>query len=171
MRWKLFALIAVGRGQVLREITPAQCETLHHWLYGLSKIAPFAVATTEAPHFRRVAFTKMRGEGMPVAKIRETSSGRGFGIRDGNGIMFISHTGDVYPSGFLPLQAGRVQTESVVEIYRQSEVFRAIRQTAMYKGRCGRCEFKAICGGSRARAYAKYGDPLESDPLCVYEPN
>jgi radical SAM protein len=170
MRWSLFFLIAVGRGQMLGEITPERCEAIHHWLYERSKEAPFAVATTEAPHFRRVACTSMRAEGIPWVRMRQTPVGRGFGIRDGNGIMFISHTGDVYPSGFLPLKAGNVRRSDIVEIYRASEVFVTLRQTARLKGRCGRCEFKAICGGSRARAYAKSGDALETDPLCAYQP-
>lgn len=170
MRWSLFFLIQVGRGQGLREVTAAQCENLHHWLYDLSKKAPFAVATTEAPHFRRVVLARMQAEGIATARIRRTPVGRGFGIRDGNGIMFISHTGDVYPAGFLPLVAGNVRTSHIVEIYRGSEVFKNIRQTTRLKGRCGCCEFKEICGGSRARAYAKNGDPLETDPLCAYEP-
>ncbi|MFQ5849565.1 MAG: TIGR04053 family radical SAM/SPASM domain-containing protein [Candidatus Binatia bacterium] len=170
MRWSLFSLIAVGRGSTLREITPEQCETLHHWLYEISKEGPFAVATTESPHFRRVAVARMRAEGIPLARIRETSVGRGFGIRDGNGIMFISHTGDVYPSGFLPLTTGNVRMADIVGIYRESEVFRVIRQTSRFRGRCGWCEFKEICGGSRARAYAMTGDFLETDPLCAYDP-
>jgi radical SAM protein len=170
MRWKLFTLIAVGRGRLLREITPRQYEAMHHWLHYLSREAPFAVATTEAPHFRRVALTRMRAEGMPWKEIRSTPVGRGFGIRDGNGVMFISHTGDVYPSGFLPLVAGNVREEHVAEIYRQAELFTKIRDTAEFTGRCGRCGFKEICGGSRARAYARYGDYLAEDPACRYQP-
>ena len=171
MRWSLFYLIGVGRGGALREVSPEQCEALHHWLYYISKDAPFVVATTEAPHFRRVTLAGMRSAGIPLARIRETRAGRGFGIRDGNGIMFISHTGDICPSGFLPLVAGNVRTADAVEIYRDSEVFQNIRQTVRFKGKCGICEFREICGGSRARAYATTGDFLETDPLCAYEPN
>jgi len=170
MRWSLFFLIQVGRGQTLRAMSPERCEGLHHWLYGLSKQSPFAVATTEAPHYRRVALTRMREEGIALAKILQTPVGRGFGIRDGNGIMFISHTGDVYPSGFLPLVAGNVRTKDIIEIYRESEIFRKIRQTSSFQGRCGRCEFREICGGSRARAFATYGDCQAEDPACSYEP-
>jgi len=169
-RWSLFYLIAVGRGRVLTEVAPDRCEALHHWLYEVSKEAPFTVATTEAPHFRRVALTRMRVEGIPWAKIRETPVGRGSGIRDGNGIMFISHTGDIYPSGFLPLVAGNVRSAHIEEVYRESEIFRRIRQTGGFKGRCGLCEFREICGGSRARAYATYGDYLAEDPACSYRP-
>jgi len=164
-------VIGVGRGGALREVSPEQCEALHLWLYSISKDAPFVVATTEAPHFRRVTLAGMRSAGIPLARIRESRAGRGFGIRDGNGIMFISHTGDVCPSGFLPLVAGNVRTSDVVEVYRHSEIFQKIRQTERFKGKCGICEFREVCGGSRARAYASSGDPLESDPLCAYEPS
>jgi radical SAM protein len=170
MRWKLFTLIGVGRGRTLRELTPEQCESLHHWICDISKESPFPVATTEAPHFRRVAVTRMRARGIPLAAIEKTPVGRGFGIRDGNGVMFISHTGSVYPSGFLPLSAGNVRSADVVELYRTSKLFRGLRLTRLFKGKCGRCEFREICGGSRARAYARHGDPFESDPLCAYEP-
>jgi radical SAM protein with 4Fe4S-binding SPASM domain len=170
MRWSLFFLIAVGRGRVLREVAPEECETIHHWLYDISGTVPFAVATTEAPHYRRVAITRMRAEGITTAEIRKTPVGRGFGIRDGNGIMFISHTGDVYPSGFLPLVAGNVRSAHVVKIYREAEVFSKIREAEAFKGRCGRCEFREICGGSRARAYAAFGDYLAEDPACGYQP-
>ncbi len=170
MRWSLFYLIQVGRGQGLREITPDQCERLHHWLYDISKEAPFIVATTEAPHFRRVAFRRMREEGIPMARIFATPVGRGFGIRDGNGIMFVSHTGEVYLSGFLPVAAGNVRRAHIAEIYRKSEVFKEVRQTTLFKGRCGSCEFKVICGGSRARAFAAHGDYMAEDPACNYQP-
>lgn len=170
MRWKLFTLIGVGRGRTLNEPTPEECESLHHWLCEISKDSPFPLATTEAPHFRRVALTRMRARGVPLAAIEKSPVGRGFGIRDGNGIMFISHTGAVSPSGFLPLSAGNVRSADVVKLYRNSDLFRSIRSTRLFQGKCGRCEFKEICGGSRARAYARHGNPLESDPLCAYEP-
>ncbi len=170
MRWSLFFLIQVGRGLGLKEVSPGRCESIHHWLYDCSKGSPFAVATTEAPHYRRVVYTRMRGEGTPSAKIRETPVGRGFGIRDGNGIMFIAHNGDVYPAGFLPLVAGNIRIEHVAKIYRDSKIFKKVRRSKHFKGRCGRCEFREICGGSRARAFATYGDPLAEDPACHYNP-
>jgi radical SAM protein len=169
-RWSLFFLVQVGRGKELQPITPAQAEQLFHWLYERAKEAPFALKTTEAMHFRRVAYQRMRLEGLSAEQIRQTSIGRGFGIRDGNGIMFISHLGEVYPSGFLPLAAGSIHKASPVEIYRNSTLFQSLRDPSGYKGKCGRCEFNKICGGSRARAYAATGDPLESDPLCAYQP-
>lgn len=170
MRWSLFFLIGVGRGKSLQSITAAQAEQLFHWLYERSKEAPFAIKTTEAMHFRRVAYQRMKLEGLTPEQIQRTPIGRGFGIRDGNGIMFISHIGEVYPSGFLPLAAGNVRRVSPVEIYRYSELFQSLRDPNRYKGKCGHCKFNRICGGSRARAYAATGDPLESDPLCAYQP-
>lgn len=171
MRWSLFFLITVGRGQAgLTPVTPERGEALHNWLYDLSKQSPFAVATTEAPHYRRIAYTRMRKEGLSSAQIRSTPVGRGFGIRDGNGVMFISHKGEVCPAGFLPVAAGSVRSADLVEIYRSSELFQAIRRTDNLGGRCGACEFREICGGSRARAYAAFGDFMADDPACLYEP-
>jgi len=169
-RWSLFFLVQVGRGKGLKSITPAQSERLFHWLYERSNEASFAIKTTEAMHFRRVAYQRMRLADLTPEQILRTSIGRGFGIRDGNGIMFISNLGEVYPSGFLPLEAGSIRQQSPVEIYRNSQLLRTLRDPSQYKGKCGRCEFNAICGGSRARAYSATGDPLASDPLCAYQP-
>jgi radical SAM protein with 4Fe4S-binding SPASM domain len=91
-------------------------------------------------------------------------------INDGKGFVFVSHTGEVYPSGFLPLSGGNVKDGSIVDIYRNSPLFREIRDYDRLKGKCGACEFKNICGGSRARAYALTGDYMESEPYCVYVP-
>jgi radical SAM protein len=169
-RWSLFFLISVGRGTSLRELDPSAAETLMEWLYDLMQRAPFAIKTTEAPHFRRIALNRMRMAGVDGAAIRGSSVGRGFGIRDGNGIMFISRTGDVTPSGFLPLAAGNVRKTSLVELYRSSSLFTLLRQASQFKDRCGRCEYGTLCGGSRARAFAHTGDFLASDPLCPYVP-
>jgi radical SAM protein len=171
VRWSLFFLIPVGRGrQGLPQIDAVQAERLFRWLLDLGERVPFAIKTTEATHYRRVAVKRLRAAGLDDAAIARTPVGRGFGIRDGNGIMFVSHTGDVYPSGFLPLAAGNVRTTSLVELYRASPLFVRLRDTAALDGKCGRCEFADLCGGSRARAYAATGDSMASDPLCPYEP-
>lgn len=170
IRWSLFFLISVGRGSALREITPGEGEKLNHWLYELSKVSPFAIKTTEATDYRRVAIKRMAAEGLDGAAILGTSVGRGFGVRDGNGIMFVSSNGTVYPSGFLPLAVGNVRADDPVALYRSHPVFTSLRDVRQFKGRCGACEFVEVCGGSRARAYAWTGDHLESDPLCPYVP-
>jgi radical SAM protein len=170
VRWSLFFLVRVGRGRLLEELSPEQAEQLCHWLFDLSRTSPFAIKTTEAPHYRRVALLRLLRDGASLQEVARTSVGRGFGVRDGNGIVFVSHTGDVYPSGFLPLRAGNVRERSLVHIYRASGLMVRLRDTDQLRGKCGRCPFRDICGGSRARAYAHTGDPMASDPLCPYEP-
>jgi radical SAM protein with 4Fe4S-binding SPASM domain len=95
---------------------------------------------------------------------------RGFEIRDGHGIMFISNTGEICPAGFLPLVTGNVRANKLADVYRDSPVFRELHTPSHFKGKCGVCEYRTLCGGSRARAFAYTGDPLESDPFCAYEP-
>jgi radical SAM protein with 4Fe4S-binding SPASM domain len=91
-------------------------------------------------------------------------------VNDGNGLLFVSHRGDLYPSGFLPLPAGNVRADDLVEVYRNAPLFRALRDPDLLKGKCGACEYRRVCGGSRARAWALTGDALESDPYCVHVP-
>jgi AdoMet-dependent heme synthase len=170
MRWSLFFLISVGRGKQLEEVTPERAEEIMGWVYDLSKKSPFQIKTTEAPSYRRVAKDRIKADGLSPEEMRKSSVHRGFGIRDGNGITFVSHLGDVYPSGFLPLKAGNVRLQSLVNIYRNSEVFMRVRDVNRFEGKCGLCEYRKICGGSRARAFAHTGNPAGSDPLCLYQP-
>jgi AdoMet-dependent heme synthase len=169
-RWSLFFLIQVGRGEKLRQLSPAASERLMAWLWAFGLRTPAAVTTTEAPHFRRVALQRLRAEGPGAGDDRRAAIRRGFGIRDGNGVMFVSHRGDVQPSGFLPVVVGNVRTARPVTLYREAELFRGLRDTSRLRGRCGRCGFLAICGGSRARALATGGDVFGEDPLCGWEP-
>jgi radical SAM protein len=170
MRWALFFLISVGRGKQLQEVTPERAEEIMSWTYDLSRRAPFQIKTTEAPSYRRVAKDKMSAAGMTGEQMRRSSVHRGYGIRDGNGITFVSHIGDVYPSGFLPLKAGNIRLQNLPEIYRNSEVFLKVRDVNNFEGKCGLCEYRKICGGSRARAFAHTGNPTGSDPVCLYQP-
>jgi radical SAM protein len=170
MRWSLFFLISVGRGRALNEVSPEQGEDIMNWVLDLVPSAPFAVKTTEAPSYRRIAINRMCSAGIPTSEIKRSSVYKGFQIRDGHGIVFVSHLGDVYPSGFLPLRCGNVRSNSLVEIYRNSKPFRGLHSPDRFRGKCGECEFRRICGGSRARAFAYTGDELESDPFCPYQP-
>jgi radical SAM protein len=169
-RWSLFFLISVGRGKVLQPLSTEESEKLMAWIYEISKTAPFIVATTEAPSYRRVAIQKMREEGLTGEAIGRSKTARGFGIRDGNGIMFVSSTGDICPAGFLPLVAGNVRFDRLVEIYRHASLFQLMHNPRSFKDRCGVCEFHEVCGGSRSRAYQATGDALASDPLCEFTP-
>ncbi len=169
-RWSLFFLISVGRGKVLKALSPEESEKLMGWIYETSRAAPFIVATTEAPSYRRVALERMRAEGMTGDQIKRSGAYRGFGIRDGHGILFVSNTGDICPAGFLPLVTGNVRKDRVADVYRNAPLFLSLHDPSQFEGRCGFCEYSALCGGSRARAYAATGNPLATDPLCEYEP-
>jgi len=162
-RWSLFFLVSVGRGTVLTPISAQRTEELLVWFAERAKLPGPVLTTTEAPHFRRVVLEHRDAQVAP--------QGHGAGIRDGNGVMFIAHDGEVSPSGFLPIAAGNVKMQDPIAIYRDAPIFRALRNVDGFHGRCGHCEYRQVCGGSRARAYvASGGDPLGEDPLCVYEP-
>ena len=182
--WSLFFLVPTGRGKVEDMISAEEHERVFNWMYDLSKSAPFDVRTTAAQHYRRVVIQRRRQEsadkdGESGGPLTVTGAGYSFadglgqsgkGVNDGNGFAFVSHTGDVCPSGFLPLAAGNVRAQSFVDIYRHSELFRELRDYSRLKGKCGLCDFRDVCGGSRARAFAVTGDYLESDPYCAYIP-
>lgn len=179
VQWSLFFLVPTGRAQVKNMISAEEHERTFNWLYDLSKTAPFDIKSTAAPMYRRVAIERKRAEqggDNPV-----TFQGAGFqyadglnrptrGVNDGNGFLFISHVGDIQPSGFLPLTAGNVRTDDVIDVYRNSQLFTDLRTPDKIKGRCGICEYRDVCGGQRGRAYGVTGDYLESDPACVYIP-
>jgi AdoMet-dependent heme synthase len=171
-RWSLFFLIQVGRGRDLQQLTPDACERLLAWLAARARPGGPVVTATEAPHYRRIMLRRRleTGGGADGRPAAHRALRHGFGIRDGNGVMFVSHVGEVQPSGFLPLVAGNVRTQHPVAIYRDAPLFRALRAPAGFHGRCGHCEYREICGGSRARAYAATGSPLGEDPLCAYQP-
>ena len=168
-RWSLFFLIAVGRGRTLTPLEAAEAERTLRWLDANAGRWPFVATTTEAPHFRRIVLQRLRAEGRTAAEIGAHPVARGFGLRDGSGIMFIAANGGVTPSGFLPLVAGNVRVTDPLRIYRESRLFRTLRQPELFTGRCGRCGFRAVCGGSRARAWAA-GDVYGEDPLCAWDP-
>lgn len=189
MSWSVFFLVQVGRGQDLPQISPAESEDVLHFLYDVGAAMP--VKTTEGHHFKRVVLQRTvlerRGLGPesaltfgPLYHALRTTLGpwpAGTGrrrtpmdVNAGRGFVFVSHTGSVHASGFLPLPAGNVRRRPLGEIYRESPLLRALRDPASWHGRCGRCEFREVCGGSRSRAYAATGDPIGDDPLCAYEP-
>jgi radical SAM protein len=178
--WSVFLVVPTGRARPGDLLAADEVEALLHRLHDLSLDAPFDVKTTAAPHYRRVALQRRTaarragGDDAPAAPaIGFTLAdhiGRARGVNDGNGFAFVSHTGDVYPSGFLPLSAGNVRTHDLLELYRTSGLFRALRDPDALRGKCGACEFRRVCGGSRARAYALTGDVLAADPSCAYIP-
>ncbi len=172
--WAIFFLVQTGRGASLDQVSPEECERVLQYLYDLSLTAPFGIKTTEAPHYQRVVWRReqerMEG-GLPTTAIERRRQLRApRSVNDGNGFVFIDHVGQICPSGFLPVTRGNVRTGDLAAVYRQDEVFRRLRNADALLGKCRRCEFRAICGGSRSRAFAATGALMASDPLCVYDP-
>ena len=167
-RWSLFLLVPVGRGADLGVPTAEQIEELFGWIYAVSEDAPFHVGTVEAPHYRRFWIQQKEAAGMPPVAIAQMAKRMGFGVRDGNGVIFVSHRGDVYPAGFLPHPLlGNVRERPLSEIYRDAPALRRLRDMDRLTGACGACSYRWACGGSRARAYAMTGDLMATDPFCV----
>src|SRR5450631_3071902 len=182
--WEVFFLVQVGRGVDTDAVSPVEHDDICHFLYDTSQHG-FIVRTVEAPFFRRVVARRQAGDPAPTSRLYQRLSGRLEALmgpatgrprahtaatRDGKGILFVAHDGEVNPAGFLPQPLGNVRDESIAAIYRDDPLLRQIR-SAEFTGRCGRCEYADLCGGSRARAFAASGDPLGEDPACPYEPD
>lgn len=162
--WSIFLLVPTGRAQATEMLTAKETEDLWNRLAEFQEKSGIPVKTTEGPHFRRVLMERNHC-------VRKDSSVWRFApTNDGRGFVFISHRGDIQPSGFLPLTCGNVRTDNLLSVYRRSPVFQALRDSDGLRGKCGQCEYRKICGGSRARAYALTGDYLAADPCCLYQP-
>jgi radical SAM protein len=181
--WEVFFLVPTGRASVEDVASAEEFEAVFHQLYDLSKAAPFDIKATAAPQYARVVLERQVAERR--AGDREEAPdpltaglfyslqdgiGRARGVTEGDGYAFVDHVGEIYPSGFLPVSAGNVREAGLVEVYRNAPLFLELRDKDLLKGKCGACEFRNICGGCRARAYAMTGDYLESDPFCSYVP-
>ncbi|MBI4201278.1 MAG: radical SAM protein [Chloroflexi bacterium] len=160
VQWDLFFLVPTGRARAEEMLSPQEHEEVYHWLYDLSHRATFRVKTTLGQPFRRVVLQRAAQDGVQADSVPTTN--------DGKGICFVSHLGEIYPSGFLPVRCGNVLTHSLVEVYQSHPIFLALRDPGHLKGKCGVCPFNACCGGCRARAYACTGDYLAAEPCCVY---
>lgn len=158
--WSVFFLVPVGRGTLGEMLDAEETERAFQVIHDIARQASFPVKATEAPHYRRYALQRPEAAGRPPMA----------GVNDGKGVLFIDHRGEVFPSGFLPVSAGNVRETPLPEIYRESELFRSLRDPDRLGGKCGRCEFRKVCGGSRARAFATTGDWLAEEPGCAYQP-
>jgi MoaA/NifB/PqqE/SkfB family radical SAM enzyme len=185
--WEVFFLVPMGRGSTLQGLTAEQCEEIFEVLYRVQKENKFLVKVTEAPHYRRYVAQREAEEAMgppgasgpvtnlPTQLIRTEGPGHSIGlatqgVNSGNGFLFVSHVGEIFPSGFLPLRAGSLREGRLAEIYRESPLMKALRDPDRFTGVCGVCEYNRICGGSRSRAYALLGSYQASDPWCNYRP-
>ncbi len=172
--WSVFFLVATGRASASQDLTAEEYEEVFAFLYNLSTSARFDIKTTEAQHYRRYVAQRRKAEREAKGVARQAGPEiiqRQAGINDGKGFVFVSHTGEIYPSGFLPLSAGNVRHDSLAAVYRESPLFRKLRNAGNLGGKCGECEYRNLCGGSRSRSYALTGDFLAEEPRCIYEPN
>ncbi len=168
--WSVFFLVTTGRALVEDDLTAEEYEEVFAFLYDLSRSVSFDIKTTEAQHYRRYVAQRRKAEGVRPLQNGKGAISRAAGINDGKGFVFISHTGEIFPSGFLPLAAGNVRRDSLVEVYRRSPLFLALRDSGRLGGKCGRCQYRNLCGGSRSRAYALTGDCFAEELRCVYQP-
>lgn len=181
--WSVFFLVPTGRGSDVSLISAEEFEEVFAKLYEISRRVDFDIKSTEAQHYRRYLLqrrTELRRNGntekesLPsILGLPMTADGIGRapkGINDGKGFVFISHQGEVFPSGFLPVSAGNIKTESLADLYRHSSLFKSLRDVANLQGKCGVCEYRNVCGGSRSRAYAVTGDMFAEEPCCSYVP-
>jgi AdoMet-dependent heme synthase len=180
--WEVFFLVPMGRARPEDVASAEEFEAVFNRLFELSKTAPFDIKATAAPQYSRVVLQNKvveRRNGSDAAAdvltdgVRFSMSdgiGRARNVNDGDGFLFISHTGDIYPSGFLPIRAGNIREDDLTTVYRTSPIFRQLRDRSLLKGKCNLCDYRPVCGGSRARAYAVTGDYLEAEPYCAYVP-
>jgi radical SAM protein len=168
--WSVFFLVPVGRALAQPRLTAEQVESVFDLLWQESLRRSFPIKTTEAPHYRRSLAQKHKSLAGNSSRLTPRSSYSSLATNDGKGIMFVAHNGEIYPSGFMPMSAGKFPSDSVVAAYQRSALFQSLRDPLQLKGKCGACEFKTICGGSRARAFAVTGDPLAEEPDCAYIP-
>lgn len=181
--WSVFFLVPIGRASLSQTPSALDFEMIFNRMAEYSRYSSYEIKSTEAPQYRRVMLQhRKKRKTVPDDSFSEGSfswsnacragnvSRPILPVNDGKGFVFISHTGEIFPSGFLPLEGGNVKKDSLVDIYRDSVLFKTLRDTSKLKGKCGACEYKSVCGGSRARAYAVHGDYMASDPLCAYVP-
>lgn len=168
--WSVFFLVPIGRSKQERRVSPRQYERVFERLWRQSRHQQYGIKTTEAPQYRRFVLQRagdpQRG-GVPGGRGARRAP---LGVNDGRGVMFVSHSGQVFPSGFLPVECGKFPRDSIIDVYQNAPLFQALRDPDRLQGKCQVCEYRQICGGSRARAFAVTGDPLAQEPDCVYSP-
>ncbi len=190
----LFLLVPVGCGVEIaddQQISPAEYEAVLHWLYDAEMAGGIELKATCAPHYFRIVRQRQAAERRagivrerPHSHRRqEHAGGDGAsppgrhpmnamtkGCLAGSGVCFVSHRGEVFPCGYLPLTAGNIRTQPLQEIWEGSPLFAELRDPDRLTGKCGLCEFKRVCGGCRARAYGMTLEYLGEEPFCSYEP-
>lgn len=187
----LFLLVPVGCGQEIADeqmIMAAEYEAVLNWIYDREMEGGIELKATCAPHYFRIMRQRQaaeRRQGIvrerPASAARQQHAGghpggspsmnsMTRGCLAGTGVCFISHRGEVFPCGYLPLAAGNIRQQSFRAIWEDAPLFQELRDPGLLQGKCGLCEFKGVCGGCRARAYGMTGEYLGEEPFCIYEP-
>jgi heme b synthase len=168
----IFLLVPTGRGKYIvdQEISSEQYEETLNWFYDQRDKVSMQLKATCAPHYYRILRERTREEGKSVTFKTHGLDAVTRGCLGGTGFCFISHTGIVQPCGFLDLNCGDVKEKPFGVIWRESEIFKTLRDFNSLKGKCGKCEYRKVCGGCRARAHEATGDYLAEEPLCLYQP-
>jgi len=168
----IFLLVPTGRGKGLKdqEISALDYEKILHWFYEQRDHVPLHLKATCAPHYYRILRQRAKNEGKRVTQKEFGLDAMTRGCLGGISFCFVSHVGQVQPCGYLELNCGNMREKPFQEIWANCEVFQNLRNTDRYHGKCGRCEFRKVCGGCRARAYEISGDYMGEEPYCVYEP-
>ena len=168
----IFLLVPTGRGKYLieQEITAQEYEQTLNWFYDQRQQAPLQLKATCAPHYYRILRQRAKQDGQRVTFDTHGLDAVTRGCLGGTGFCFISHRGIVQPCGFLDLNCGDITQTSFAEVWKKSDIFLNLRNYDNLQGKCGRCEYRQVCGGCRARAHEATGDYLAEEPLCSYEP-
>jgi radical SAM protein with 4Fe4S-binding SPASM domain len=174
--WNLYFLVPVGGAKNVDVLTAEEVERVFAFIDGAA--GAIKVRVIEAPHYRRHRLQKLSAERQRMVEADQWADFAGYesgddtpvATHDARGVVFVSHSGEVRPSEFLPLSAGNIRYRALGAIFRGGDLFVALRDPRNLKGKCSRCEYARVCGGSRARAFAVTGDLFASDPLCAYEP-
>lgn len=165
--WSVFFLVPVGRASLAERLSASECEKAFERLWTQSHRQAYRIKTTEAPHYRRFM---MRQERLTLSGHKVPAPFSATGINDGKGVLFVGHTGEIYPSGFMPFCCGQFPQQNVLEVYQESPLLKDLRNPNRLEGKCRQCEYRTICGGSRARAFALTGNPFAEEPDCAYRP-
>jgi heme b synthase len=168
----IFMLVPTGRGREIEddEIPPEEYERVLNWFYDQRKKVPLQLKATCAPHYFRIMRQRAKKEGIKITMETHGFEAMTKGCLGGSGFCFVSYIGEVYPCGFLPALAGNIRKQNFRDIWEHSKVFNDIRDVNKLKGKCGICEYRKVCSGCRARAYAATGDYMAEEPYCVYIP-
>lgn len=169
----IFMLVPVGCGVEIADdqmLEPERYEYILNQFYDLSKEAKIQTKATCSPHYFRIMRQRAKEEGITITPKTHGMAAMTKGCLAGTGVCFVSHKGEVFPCGYLPVNAGHIKKQPFKEIWKDSPVFKKLREPDLLGGKCGECEYKKVCEGCRARAFYETGDYMAEEPYCIYKP-